>query len=759
VFAAGALLGLRFPLGGAAVALATAVCVFFPAAFNGLVPGRALYAAFAVIGWSSGSGAASAALRDCRARFADGTSIVALAVLDGKAEAGGSIALRFERVRAGGVEVECRGSVRARLPARLPELEPGAHVAVTGSWWPWPKRSAWPSPPEHAGVLSIRNLKTVSSNHGHPLLEARSRALAHVSKLFHSERALAEALIMAHRESLDTEVRQDFAASGLTHLLAISGSHVGVVAAMILLVARMARIRERRAAALATACATAYVLFLGAPAAAARAALQGVSLFASRLAQRPADALSLLALAALILVAQNPLVLLDIGFQLSFAGVFGLIAFRRAALRVLPGGLPRSLNTALGATLAATFTTSPIVAFHFGLVSWISPIANLVAGPLVALAVPALALALVANPVHSQLSGFLAGGAELLLTLLRRTAHVSAQLPASHSYVSFQAVSVSLIAFVAAVLVIRGKPATVPDENGKARRRALLLALRGAVGLSVLAAWPFLWPASRGGVEIHAIDVGQGDAFAIRTPRGHWLLIDAGPVSGRFDAGRSTVAPYLLDRGAARIDAVILTHPHLDHIGGVLAIWRMFDVGPVLDPAVAAGQEYYADVLEEARRRRIRWIAARAGREIRIDDLTLRILAPTDSLLDGSIDPNDFSVVFRLEYGRFAALFLGDAPRAVENRLVAEHGTNIAADLIKVGHHGSRTSTGDSLLDVVRPRLALVSVGRRNRYGHPNSAVIQRLQQRGVQIVRTDESGSMIIRARADGTLQLVRGQ
>jgi competence protein ComEC len=287
----------------------------------------------------------------------------------------------------------------------------------------------------------------------------------------------------------------------------------------------------------------------------------------------------------------------------------------------------------------------------------------------------------------------------------------------------------------------------------------LLLAMRAAVALSVLAAWPLLWPASGGGVEIHAIDVGQGDAFAIRTPRGHWLLVDAGPVSGRFDAGRSTVAPYLLDRGAARIEAVILTHPHLDHIGGVLAIWRMFDVGPVLDPAVAAGQEYYADVLEEARRRRIRWIAARAGREIRIDDLTLRILAPTDSLLDGSIDPNDFSVVFRLEYGRFAALFLGDAPRAVENRLVAEHGASIAADLIKVGHHGSRTSTGDSLLDVVRPRLAMVSVGRRNRYGHPNPAVIQRLQQRGVQIVRTDESGSMIIRARADGTLQLVRGQ
>jgi len=758
VFAAGLLAGLRFALPAAWLALPAALVLFGAAAMRGTGSAWRLVAAFALAGWSSGAGAARAAARDCRARLADGATLEAVSVPDGRVTPGGAVMLRLEAVRLEGRNVSCRGIVRARLPSRLPNVTPGSHIAISGSWWAWSRNRAWPVPAQHTGVLSVRTVRPAASAHSHALVAARVRALERVSALFAEERPLAEALIMANRESLDTGLRQDFAASGLTHLLAISGSHVGVVAGVVLLLASVAGLRPGPASVVATATAGAYVLFLGAPAAAARAALQGFALLASRMTQRPADAVAVLAATALLLMALDPLVLLDIGFQLSFAGVFGLIAFRRAALRILPSGWPRSVTAGLAATLAATFTTAPLVALHFGLISWISPLSNLIAGPIVALAVPALVLALAAHPMHAGLASFLAGGAELLLRGLREVAHVAANLPASHGYVDANSAFAALAAILAALLVIRGRSPERAAAQPPARQTRLLIAARLAFGACVFALWPRLLPGA-GDLEIHSIDVGQGDAFAIRSPHGRWFLVDTGPVTERFDAGRSVVTPYLLDMGVRRIETVILTHPHADHIGGIRSLWQAFDMGPVLDPAAPSPQPYYLDVLRDARQLRIPWVAARAGREIRFDDLTLRILAPLDSLLDHVTDPNDLSVVMRLEYGRFAALFLGDAPRAVENRIVAAYGHLIASDLIKVAHHGSRTSTGDSLLHTVRPRVALVSVGRRNRYGHPNPGVLQRLEQHGVLVIRTDQRGSSVIRARPDGSMQIVAGR
>jgi competence protein ComEC len=361
--------------------------------------------------------------------------------------------------------------------------------------------------------------------------------------------------------------------------------------------------------------------------------------------------------------------------------------------------------------------------------------------------------------VHTGLGHGLAGGAEVLLRLLRQTAHLAAALPWGHAWVAGDAITAALLATVAfLVFAPRRHPLRGAGRAGTPprRHRRLVLYSRVASGLTLLVIFPLLHPTGNGTVEIHAIDVGQGDAFAIRSPRGRWILVDAGPLQERFDAGRDRVVPYLLKRGVHVIDLVILTHPHADHIGGVQSVWRRIPVRAVIDPAVSTGAPLYLDVLAAARQSGRRWVAGRAGREVRVDDMTLRILAPEDSLLDGLGDPNDFSVVFRLEYGRFAALFLGDAPRRVENRLVARVGSGLHAAVLKVGHHGSRTATGDSLLQAVQPRLAFVPVGRRNRYGHPNPGVMERLQRYGVRIVRTDESGSVMVRGRADGTMQLL---
>ncbi|HEY8468880.1 MAG TPA: ComEC/Rec2 family competence protein, partial [Longimicrobiales bacterium] len=285
-------------------------------------------------------------------------------------------------------------------------------------------------------------------------------------------------------------------------------------------------------------------------------------------------------------------------------------------------------------------------------------------------------------------------------------------------------------------------------------------AIAAGAALAFLLVWPLV--ASRSGgdaLEIHAIDVGQGDAFAIRTPDGRWILVDAGPRTDRYDAGRARVVPYLLRRGTRRVDALILTHPDADHIGGAAAVLDALEVGVVVDPGQPAGKPLYIDLLREATRENVRWLAARSGRELRAGDVVLHFLHPEEepgaNFLDGQPTANEFSVVFRLTYGRFAALFTGDAPAAVEERLVARHGAALRAQVLKVGHHGSSTSTSEALLAAVEPEIALLSLGRHNRYGHPAPAVIRRLERHGVRMLRTDQSGHVTLRVQPDGRIEV----
>ncbi|MGH7506871.1 MAG: ComEC/Rec2 family competence protein, partial [Longimicrobiales bacterium] len=286
-------------------------------------------------------------------------------------------------------------------------------------------------------------------------------------------------------------------------------------------------------------------------------------------------------------------------------------------------------------------------------------------------------------------------------------------------------------------------------------------AMRRIAAAATIAAAVIAWPiavrlAGDGALRIFAIDVGQGDALAVRTPAGRWIVIDAGPRTDRFDAGRARVVPFLLQHGARRIDLLVLTHPHADHIGGAQALFEAFDVAAVVDPAVPAAYDLYLGTLAAARAEESRWLAAREGRVLRVDDVVLEFLAPDSASLDARDDPNDYSVVFRLSFGRFRALFLGDAPEAVEEAIVAEHRTAVASQVIKVGHHGSRTSTGEALLEAAAPGIALVSVGERNRYGHPDPGVMARLARRGVRILRTDQRGTVTLRATAEAEIELL---
>jgi len=272
--------------------------------------------------------------------------------------------------------------------------------------------------------------------------------------------------------------------------------------------------------------------------------------------------------------------------------------------------------------------------------------------------------------------------------------------------------------------------------------------------MSGVLAWPLLlaWQGRRT-VELLVIDVGQGDAIAVRTPGARWLLVDAGPPTREAggDAGAHPVVRALRARGVGSLEALVLTHPDLDHIGGATAVLATLGVRAVYDPALPAPKPDFVAVLDAAASRGVPWRAARAGGRIVLDGVVLEILHPPDSL-SPDVETNATSVVLRLSYGAFDALLTGDAYADVERALGPKVGP---IEVLKVGHHGSDTSTDSLLLAHARPEVALVSVGRSNRYGHPSPRVLDRLERSGTEVRRTDLEGTLSVVAWPDGRYEV----
>ena len=383
------------------------------------------------------------------------------------------------------------------------------------------------------------------------------------------------------------------------------------------------------------------------------------------------------------------------------------------------------------ATSVASAVTAPIVAWHFGRMSLAAPITNLAAAPLFALAQPALFLSLLCAPVRGM-AQFVADGTGLLLGAIDRVAGWGAAIPGAALDVLPSAVTAVCLSGAAAALIVAcasrrwGEPA--------------------CVGLAAVASaiwWPVVVPAS-GRLEVHMLDVGQGDAIALRTPAGRWIMVDAGDAWRSGDAGARIVAPYLARRGGD-VAALFLSHPHSDHIGGAASLLRLTRVATVYDGGMVYGSGEYESLLRAVQDRRVAWRAARAGDTLTIDGVHLHVLGPDSATAAHARDPNDASVMLMAEYHGARVLLTGDAERPEEQRVLQEFGSDLRADVLKVGHHGSITSSTDAFLDAVRPRVALVSVGADNTYGHPSAVVMRDLEGRHVELLRTDEDGTIVL--------------
>ena len=583
--------------------------------------------------------------------------------------------------------------------------------------------------------LGSRQLEKAEHSRGF-LDDMQQRASRSVDRVFGADAPMARALLIADQHRIPPEMRDRYARAGMIHMLSISGLHVAIVAGAVLLILQSARVPRRTASVIGVVLTAFYVAVIGAPPPAVRSAAMLGMVAASSATQRPTSPWAGLAIGAFLpLVA--PRTILDLGYQLSVAGIAGLIASGMLARRLLAkrfGITARKIAKELLTSIVATMVTAPLIAWYFGRISIVAPVANLLAGPVVTALQPTLFLALICSPIP-PVARFFADAAHPMLKLFDGIATAASRVPLASidvvpSMVTVILSGVAVIAFIAACM----------------SRYPMRHVIAGASCISVVIWSPAISIPYHGQMEMHVLDVGQGDAILIRTDRGQWLLFDAGRIWKTGDAGRATIIPYVMRRGG-NVAGFILSHAHADHVGGAESVMRALHPRFFRDAAFAQGSSVYLHTLETARKEGVSWKRVHADDTVRVDGVLLRFLAPDSAWTASLDDPNEASTIVLVEYGTTRFLFMGDAERAEERWLIDHAFNDLRADVLKVGHHGSSTSSTDEFLAAVQPSLAVISVGADNLYGHPSADVLASLSRVGARTVRTDVLGTIVIRS------------
>jgi competence protein ComEC len=576
------------------------------------------------------------------------------------------------------------------------------------------------------------------------LLSWRQRFVEIADNLAPEDAALLKGITLGERRGISAETIDLFTTSGTVHLLAVSGVHVGLVAALALGMARLLRLPFFLQTLVSAAAVTCYAAWTGFSASAMRAGvmfLLGLLGFATG---RPKNAIVALSGAAFLLLCLNPMHLYDTSFQLSFAAAGGILWLAPCLMERFKGGRATWLWSPLIVSLAAQLAVWPLTAYYFSGVSLVGFLASLVAIPLAGWALGLGLMGLLSGAAFLPLGKVFLGAAAVLLRLLTYSADIFSRLPLAFVYMK----QPPLLFLVPYYLALVGLPWTFQHSAkwSPLRRRAAVCAVLLILGLG----WrgTGLVPQQ---LTVDFLSVGQGDAILIRSPSGQAALIDAGPRQAFgdrvYDAGESIVLPYLRSQGVHRLEILFLTHGDMDHAGGAPAVLTGLPVGAVIAPPNFAkeGPPLILSLLKE------RGLPLYSGsRGLKVDlgaGVEFVVYSPPEEPIVSASYENDNSLVIGVHYGDNSFLFMGDAGGRAEE-LLLRHGVLFDTDVLKVAHHGAASATGSEFLNVVQPELAVISVGN-NNFGHPNPETVGRLFSSGATVLRTDQVGQ--VRVLADG--------
>jgi competence protein ComEC len=619
------------------------------------------------------------------------------------------------------------------------------------------------------------------------------------------------AMLLGDRSFVEREESTDFQKTGVFHVLVVAGLHVGALAVFLFWMGRLLKFTPFWTALTTLTVLLGYVAVVEQRPPVLRAALMTGIVVVGGLFFRRLDLLNSAGMAALILLVAKPLAVRDSSFQLTFLAVgciAGLAApwltktvqpyvkalrgwrdvtrdgshepraaqFRidlRGMARWIELRLPRGLGNRSGdalargiglslrvwellvITLALQIGMLPLMASDFHRVALSAPAVNLAAVPITGVVVPLGFLTLACAIALPTMGKLLAAPLAWVTVLLLHIVQWFAQFPRWSYRIPGPPAWVVLVFFGAAVFLA----ATARGDNfwrGWGSRSAIGILALSAIAIAI---YPFAPRWSKGKLEMTVLDVGQGDSLLVVSPHGRTLLIDGGGAFGGFpghvehngiDPGEEAVSPYLWSRGFQKLDVVALTHAHQDHIGGLTAILENFRVGTLWIGREVKSQTL-ANLEKLAREKKIPIVHEMHGKPFSWDGVEAEVLWPEISPQEVGPSPqNNDSLVLRMQYGKRTMMLPGDAEKQVESSILADNGeAALRADILKVGHHGSKNSTTAGFLAAMHPSVAVISAGEDNPYGHPNPELLERLENAEVRILRTDRDGA--VRVLTDG--------
>jgi competence protein ComEC len=661
--------------------------------------------------------------------------------------------------------------VYAWLP-RYPSLAPTDRIRFTGRLEPAPDAQGF-------GEYLARNaIPLISRTRGLTRLDGEDTpiaALEHVRRaagdalaraLPQPQAGLGAAMLIGLRDLVARDVATDFRLAGLSHVVAISGWHLSLIAALVS--AALASLGRRSRSLLVVAFICAYAVLAGGSPSVIRAAIMASVVLLARETGRRGQAAAALGLAVTGMLIVEPATVEQPGFQLSVAATAGLLRWagpiKTRVARRLPSATPNWLAEALAVSLAAQLATLPLVLLHFGRLSLVAPLSNLLVAPIIAPAMIAAAVALAAGGlIVAGVPALVLAPISLLGSLslgaMASVADAAAGLP--FASVELQpplnfASALAACALVGWAAMRRSTPDPAQPASHEGRRPNARRWPAGRVphviaGGCALALVGVLLIGARPDQRLHlsVLDVGQGDAILVQGPAGGRMLVDTGPDPDRLLA----VLDGRLPAWDRRLDLVVITHPHEDHVAGLALLLDRYRIGAVAEPGMIGpgpgDAAFRRRMTELGRESRI--IAA--GDHLNLDGVRIDVLWPLPGRVplrpsDTGKQINNVSLVLDMRFGARRMLLTGDAEQEIDPQLLAAGlGADVARplDVLKVAHHGSATATTDALLETLAPRVAVISAGWGNPYGHPSAATVARLEASGARLFRTDLDGTVDI--------------
>jgi len=565
-----------------------------------------------------------------------------------------------------------------------------------------------------------------------------------INELYNTEAAgLVKGLLLADKSGIDYSTREYFINAGVIHVLAVSGLHVGFIAYIFFILFNRFNIYLRYAATIMGL--FAFVVLTGAPASVLRASIMAAILLITQLSNRSYNNFNTLALAAFILLVLNPNELFNPGFQLSFSAVFSILYFYPIFRNYMYKfeNIPSIIQKLLlffAVSLSAQLGTLPFTLTYFHKLSIIALFANLLVIPLIGFILSVAISSLFISVFSTWLAGIIAATNELAINILYRFVNYTGSLEFSFMYIQMFSIYDGIVFYIFLFGLFYGIK--------------LLMSFRTRIIFSSLIILCFVIYTQidnvnlleNGKLNIMMIDIGQGDSIFLQFPNGKNALIDGGDATPEFDNGMRVIIPLLRNLGVEKINYGIVSHMDADHYKGMVSLLESGMIDTIYKPIPDHDHENDAEFEEMLSDLDIPYFYHSEG-SFNIGNVKIYSLTDSSSMIYKSFDVNNKSGIYKVLYGSTSFLFVGDAEKPAEILLCKSYRRFLDSDVLKVGHHGSKTSTISELLDYVDPEMALISAGLFNKFKHPSPVTIEKLERKNVEIHRTDLEGAVILQS------------